>query len=89
MPLRTLLRFLANDQVVERLADSYPIRRMAQITHFMYRRLTLWGNDALDKAVKSNEAKENPQVSGRLVSFTRNFVRNLQNEIEKNQHGPR
>lgn len=51
------------------------------------------GNDALDKAVKSNEAKESyqryPQTTGRLVSFTRNFLRNIQNEIEKNQRGPR
>ena len=51
------------------------------------------GNDALDKAVKSNEAKEAseryPQAKGRLVSFTRNFWRNIQNEIEKSQRGQR
>lgn len=51
------------------------------------------GNDALDKAIKSNEAKESfqkyPQATGRLVSFTRTFLRNLQNEIEKSQRGPR
>jgi len=56
-------------------------------------KLPLLGNDALDKAVKSNEAQENiqnnPQVSKRLVSFTRNFVRNIQNEIENNQQKPR
>lgn len=56
-------------------------------------KLLLLGNDALDKAVKSNEAQENiqnnPQVSKRLVSFTRNFVRNIQNEIENNQQKPR
>lgn len=56
-------------------------------------KLPLLGNDALDKAVKSNEAQENiqnnPQVSKRLVSFTRNFVRNIQNEIENNQQRPR
>lgn len=49
------------------------------------------GNDALDKAVKSNEAKQAsesyPQAKGRLVSFTRNFWRNIQNEIEKSQKG--
>ena len=51
------------------------------------------GNDALDKAVKSSEANENfqryPQATGRLVSFTRNFLKNIQNEIEKSQRGPR
>ena len=51
------------------------------------------GNDALDKAVKSSEANENfqryPQATGRLVSFTRNFLKNIQNEIEKSQQGPR
>ncbi|KAJ7375418.1 hypothetical protein OS493_002182 [Desmophyllum pertusum] len=93
MPLRILLRFLANEQVVERLANSYPIRRLAQLTHYTYRRVTLWGNDALDKAVKSSETKENvqqnPQASKRVVSFTRNFMRNIQSEIEKNQQKPR
>lgn len=93
MPLRMLLRFLANEHVVERLANSYPIRRLAQLTHYTYRRMTLWGNDTLDKAVKSSEAKENfqryPQATGRLVSFTRTFIRNIQNEIEKSQQGPR
>ncbi|XP_020620946.1 uncharacterized protein NCBP2-AS2 homolog [Orbicella faveolata] len=91
--LRFCTSFLANEQVVERLANTYPIRRLAQLTHYTYRRLTLWGNDALDKAVKSNEAQEsiqkNPQVSKRLVSFTRNFVKNIQNEIENNQQRPR
>ena len=51
------------------------------------------GNDALDKAVKSSEANENfqryPKATGRLVSFTRNFLKNIQNEIEKSQRGPR
>ena len=51
------------------------------------------GNDALDKAVKSSEANENfqryPQATGRFVSFTRNFLKNIQNEIEKSQRGPR
>lgn len=55
--------------------------------------LSFLGNDALDKAVKSNEEKESfqryPQATGRLVSFTRKFLRNIQNEIEKNQRGQR
>lgn len=93
MPLRTLLRFLADEHVVERLANSYPIRRLAQLTHYTYRRLTLWGNDALDKAAKSNQAKEGSQgyhqATGRMVSFTRNFLRNIQKEIEKSQRGER
>lgn len=93
MPLRTLLRFLADEHLIERLANSYPIRRLAQLTHYTYRRLTLYGNDALDKAVKSNAAKQAsesyPQAKGRLVSFTRNFWRNIQNEIEKSQRGQR
>lgn len=88
-----LLSYLANEQLVERLANSYPIRRLAQLTHYTYRRMTLWGNDALDKAVKSSEANESfqryPQATGRLVSFTRNFLKNIQNEIEKSQQGPR
>ena len=53
----------------------------------------LTGNDALDKAIKSSEANENfqryPQATGRLVSFTRNFLKNIQNEIEKSQRRPR
>ena len=55
--------------------------------------LSLLGNDALDKVVKSSEEKESfqryPQAKGRVVSFTRNFLRNIQNEIEKNQRGQR
>lgn len=51
------------------------------------------GNDTLDKAVKSREAQDNfqqnPQVSNRLVSFSRNFFKNIQEEIEKIQQRPR
>ncbi|RMX45519.1 hypothetical protein pdam_00008452 [Pocillopora damicornis] len=93
MPLRYLLSFLANEQVVERLANSYPIRRLAQLTHYTYRQVTLWGNDALDKAVKSREApenvKKNSQMSNRVVSFSRNFFKNVQEEIDKIQQKPR
>ena len=62
-------------------------------TAFYFYFLFFSGNDALDKAVKANEAKESfqkyPQATGRLASFTRNFLRNIQNEIEKSQRGQR
>ncbi|XP_022787463.1 uncharacterized protein LOC111327518 [Stylophora pistillata] len=93
MPLRYLLTFLANKQVVDKLANSYPIRRLAQLTHYTYRQVTLWGTDALDKAVKSREAQANVQqsnqISNRVVSFSRNFFKNIQEEIEKIQQRPR
>lgn len=53
----------------------------------------LIGNDALDKAVKSREApeniKKNSQMSNRVVSFSRNFFKNVQEEIDKIQQKPR
>lgn len=86
MPLRILLRYLANEQVVDRLANSYIIRRLAQLTHYNYRRITAWSNEWLDKLAKESHTKEQmegkPRTTGRLVSFTRNFMQNIQKEIE-------
>uniref|UniRef100_A0A6M2E0W1 Uncharacterized protein n=1 Tax=Amblyomma tuberculatum TaxID=48802 RepID=A0A6M2E0W1_9ACAR len=55
MVLRVLLRYLLhNEQLIQRLADSYPFRRAAQITaHVMLRGKSL-GQESLELMSTSN-----------------------------------
>ncbi|XP_031552902.1 uncharacterized protein LOC116290060 [Actinia tenebrosa] len=90
MPLRLLLRFLNNQQVVEQLANTSIIRRFAQLTHYTYIRATVWGNQVLNKMAESTVKEpdqENQKDSGRLASFSRTFMENIQKEIEASQKG--
>jgi len=83
-------KYLANEHLVERLANSYVLRRLAQVTHNTYIRVTHAGQKSLDKYSKQGEVKsqvnnkngtENSFVLGR---FVKRFYENVQQEIEKN-----
>ncbi|CAH2242048.1 jg26681 [Pararge aegeria aegeria] len=66
MPLRTLFRYLANNEhLVQKIAESYPVRRAAQLAVSVFFR----GKEKLSEM--------NPEKVNRLVSFYRKFSQNL------------
>lgn len=71
MVLRFLFQKLANnEQLVQRLSESYPIRRAAQITLLIFYR---------GKAIAERNDLVNP---ARFRDFFRKFNTNLKQEIE-------
>ncbi|XP_032241821.2 uncharacterized protein LOC5516128 [Nematostella vectensis] len=91
MNLRMLLRFLNDQHLVERLANTSVIRRFAQLTHYSYLRATSWGNKSLEKLSEASKTQEEGRASttGRLVSFSKRFMENIQREIEGKASGGR
>ncbi|XP_057293170.1 uncharacterized protein LOC130621836 [Hydractinia symbiolongicarpus] len=89
MPLRTLARFLANEELVGRLANSYVIRRLAELTHQTYIKATHAGQKSLDKFTTTKEAQQQMHNRGQHSSsmmatrVLRRFLDNLRKEIEK------
>ncbi|ESO94210.1 hypothetical protein LOTGIDRAFT_232464 [Lottia gigantea] len=50
MPLRSLLRYLLNnEQIVQKISESYPIRRAAQLTTFLFHKGQEIGHESLEK----------------------------------------
>lgn len=76
--LRQLLRYLANnDQLVNRLAESYPIRRAAQLcVSYFYRSKAVAAKHNIDI---SNLKSLTPE---KFKSLMRSFRNNLKEEIE-------
>lgn len=73
MVLRYLLeRFLNNPQVIDKLADSYPIRRAAQLTAYALQR----GKVAAKEAVESEVAK-------RMSQFQSDFSQEVKEGFRK------
>lgn len=88
MVLRTILRYLANHpQLVDTLAESRFMRRLAQITAYGVLKMQEKGHEAIDKAAESetlrkiSEQKVNSQ--DRIASFQRTFAKELQKEMKK------
>lgn len=71
MPLRALLKYLANNErLVQRLAESYPVRRAAQLAISVFYR------------GKEKVSKMDPQKVNVLLSFFRRFSQHLREGIE-------
>lgn len=71
MPLRSLFRYLANNEhLVQRLAESYPVRRAAQLAVSIFYR----GKEKLHDI--------DPKKVNRLVTFLSKFRQNLKEGIE-------
>uniref|UniRef100_A0A1L8DCR1 Uncharacterized protein n=1 Tax=Nyssomyia neivai TaxID=330878 RepID=A0A1L8DCR1_9DIPT len=70
MVLRLLMRYLANnEQLVQRLSESYPIRRAAQLTLYAFYR---------SKMI----VEQHQWTPERFRSFIRNFSTNFKEELE-------
>lgn len=73
MVLKYLLsRFLNNPQVIEKLAESYPIRRAAQITAYALQRGKAAASEALDS-----------EASKRIEQFRRDFSQEVKEGFKK------
>ena len=74
MVLRTLLRYLANnEQLIQKLSESYPIKRAAQFmvsTFFRFKAIT-------------HEKKLSELTPKKLSSFIKNFKDNLNEELQR------
>lgn len=58
MVLRYLLsRFLNNPRIIEKLAESYPIRRAAQLTAYALQRSKIAAGEALESETKKRVAR--------------------------------
>lgn len=85
MLARLLVSLVNNLHVVEKLAESRPIRRAAQITAYAITKAQIAGRDASDRALRSqtlrqvrDEASKVPgdlgEISGRLKRVRDTFV---------------
>lgn len=85
MLARLLASLVNNFHVVEKLAESRPIRRAAQITAYAITKAQIAGRDASDRALRSqtlrqvrDEASKVPgdlgEISGRLKRVRDTFV---------------
>lgn len=73
MVLRYLLsRILNNPQVIEKLSESYPIRRAAQITAYALQRGKVAASEALDS-----------EASKRLQQFRQDFTQEIKEGFKK------
>lgn len=71
MPLHALLKYLANNErLVQRIADSYPVRRAAQLAISVFYK------------GKEKMSEVDPQKVTSLMSFFRRFTQNLREGIE-------
>ncbi|CAG9783407.1 unnamed protein product [Diatraea saccharalis] len=70
MPIRTLLRYLANNEhLVQKIAESYPVRRAAQLAVSIFYR----GKEKLGDV--------DPQKVNRLISFLKKLSENMKEGI--------
>lgn len=71
MPLRTLLRYLANnEELVRKIAESYPVRRAAQLTvSMMYKS-------------KDKVNSLGPRKIKLIMDFLKKFQTNIREEIQ-------
>lgn len=78
MPLRSLLRYLANnEQLIQRLADSYPIRKVARFCIRAFYRT--------QDAARENLPPINTLNPGWFRSFVERFKNNLSEEMKNAQ----
>ncbi|XP_071497920.1 protein NCBP2AS2 homolog [Diadema antillarum] len=90
MVLRAILRYFANHpQLVDSLAESRFMRRLAQITAYGINKANEMGHEAIEKASESETLKkfadENHEPSGSFSSFGRTFAKELKEEVDKAQ----
>ncbi|KAI0224376.1 hypothetical protein LSAT2_024621 [Lamellibrachia satsuma] len=84
MPLRYLLRFFARDErLVEKLAESLPMRRAAQWTAFAYHKSRQIGHEVVEKLQSSDQVH---QLKGEAQQFgkkAQSFQNTLTEEMKK------
>lgn len=75
--IRALLRYFANNEkLVEKLSDSYVMRRIAQISVSMFYRAKSIAQEASEERIKDMSPEK-------IRSFLDKFQKNVKEEIEK------
>ncbi|KAK1168604.1 hypothetical protein AOXY_G9404 [Acipenser oxyrinchus oxyrinchus] len=88
---RLLFSLLNNQQLIEKLAESRPIRRAAQITAFAITKAQITGRDAATKMLKSETLQQIrqetagriPRDSGELGRRARRVRETFVNEVKE------
>lgn len=71
MPLRALLKYLANNErIVQKIAESYPVRRAAQLAVSVFYR----GKEKLSDV--------DPQKVNKFIEFLKRFSANLKEGVQ-------
>ncbi|XP_076453211.1 protein NCBP2AS2 homolog [Babylonia areolata] len=88
MPLRAVLRYLLNnEQLIQKVAESYPVRRAAQLTAYMFHRGKELGEDGLEKLKKSDlshQIKDGASITQQKASrFASTFRTELGKGLEE------
>ncbi|XP_020507209.1 protein NCBP2AS2 [Labrus bergylta] len=66
MIFRFLFNLINNPQVIEKLAESRPIRRAAQITAYAITKAQIAGRDASQRALRSRTLQQVKQEASRV-----------------------
>ena len=72
---RIITGFITNEKIIERLADSYPIRRAAQMTSYLIHR----SRQSIEQA--KDDLSQNTKINGvSPARFTRSFIREFKQD---------
>ncbi|XP_077573508.1 protein NCBP2AS2-like [Stigmatopora nigra] len=74
---RMLFSLLNKLQVVERLAESRPIRRAAQITAYAITKTQIFGRDASQRVLRSQTLRQVREETGRVPGNVEDVGRRL------------
>ncbi|XP_064595127.1 protein NCBP2AS2 homolog [Liolophura sinensis] len=93
MVLRAILGYLSrNEQLIQKLADSYPMRRAAQMTAFLFFKGKEIGEESMHKLKDSeamNRLREEAKISGsRFNTFTKEIkdgFKEISDDIKRRQ----
>ncbi|XP_013781205.1 uncharacterized protein NCBP2-AS2 homolog [Limulus polyphemus] len=88
MVLRTFFRYLVNNEyLIEQLANSYPIRRAAQLTAYIFTKGKYIGEEGMEKLKKSDtlhQVEDKLKDTGRkLSSFGGSFSEELRKGLKQ------
>ncbi|KAL8610828.1 hypothetical protein ACOMHN_056683 [Nucella lapillus] len=84
MPIRALLRYLMNnEQLIQKIAESYPIRRAAQLTAYMFHRGKELGEDGLEKLRHSDMSKQVKDGASATQDKASKFASTFRKELDK------
>uniref|UniRef100_T1JKN7 Uncharacterized protein n=1 Tax=Strigamia maritima TaxID=126957 RepID=T1JKN7_STRMM len=88
MVLRFLIRYIANnEQLIEKLSQSYPIRRAAQLTAYLFTKGKYKGEEMLKSGISKSITEEAEKAAERLKSFSGKFKEEYikgRDELKKN-----
>ncbi|KAM4628893.1 protein NCBP2AS2-like [Polymixia lowei] len=80
--IRMLFSLLNNPRVIEKLAESRPIRRAAQITAYALTKAQIAGRDASERVLKSSTQRI-PRDQGDMGTHFRRVIQTFFKEIKE------